>query len=182
MASDDRENSTSAAALVAVGGLVASGKSTVSRALAERLSAVRIEADEVRAAFERAGEHEAFVPGFSDVVYEQMFADADKALGEGRRVVLDGTFRSRERRAHARELAGRHGAAFRFVECRADEAVIRQRLAERDDPKGWLAMFEHFLTIWEPVDELHDDELFRLDTSQPCVPVPGLAQLGLEPM
>jgi hypothetical protein len=56
----------------------------------------------------------------------------------------------------------------------------RKFLGERDDPQGWLAMFEHFLTIWEPVDELHDDELFRLDTSQLCVSVPGPAQLGLE--
>ena len=102
---DDRETGAGGAALVAVGGVLASGKSTVSRTLAEQLGAVRIEADELRAAFERAGASGALVPGFSDVVYEQMFADADKALGEGRRVVLDGTFRSRERRRHARQLA-----------------------------------------------------------------------------
>ncbi|MGI9590910.1 MAG: AAA family ATPase [Myxococcota bacterium] len=178
---DDRETGGSGTALVAVGGVLASGKSTVSRTLAEQLAAVRIEADELRAAFERAGESEAFVPGFSDVVYEQMFADADKALGEGRPVVLDGTFRSRERRSHARQLAERHGAVFRFVECRAAERVIRARLCEREDPEGWLAMYEHFLTIWEPVDELPAGELHTVDTSQPSTPIPEPEQLGLEP-
>jgi predicted kinase len=169
------------ATLVAVGGLLASGKSTISRAIAAQLGAVRIEADELRAAFERGGRADAFVPGFSDVVYQRMFSDADKSLGQGHRVVLDGTFRSRDRREQARELAQRHGAAFRFVECRAEEAVIRERLRQRQDPEGWLAMFDHFLTLWEPVDELPENELVRVDTSQPDSPIPAPAQLGLEP-
>lgn len=168
------------ATLIAVGGVLASGKSTVSRAIAAQLGAERIEADELRAAFERGGRADAFVPGFSDVVYERMFGEAEKSLGQGRHVVLDGTFRSRDRREHARELAERHGAPFRFVECFAEEAVIRARLRQRPDPEGWLAMFDHFLTLWEPVEELPETELLRLDTSQPGAPAPGRAQLGLE--
>lgn len=181
MTFDEHESGVKSAILVAVGGLVASGKSTVSRALAAELGAVRIEADELRAGFERAGVREALVPGFSDVVYRSMFEEAEKALADGRRVVLDGTFRSRERRARARELAQRHDAAFRFVECCADENVIRQRLGEREDPEGWLAMFDHFLPLWEPVDELPEHELHRLDTSRPRSPMPDAAGLGLEP-
>lgn len=168
-------------ALVVVGGLLASGKTTASRALAEALAAQRIEADALRAARDRAGEHGAFAPGFSEVVYEEMLARAEKTLGEGRRVVLDATFRTRAWRARARELAERHGAAFRFVECRADDAVIRERLAAREDPQGWLAMYGHFLTLWEPVDELPAQELFRIDTTRPRAAIPGPAQLGLEP-
>jgi predicted kinase len=170
----------SPASLVAVGGVLATGKSTIARSLAERLGAVRIEADEVRAAFERGGRADAFVPGFSDVVYDRMIADAEKSLAEGRRVVLDGTFRSRQRRAQARALADRHGVPFRFLECRAEERVIRTRLSQRDDPEGWLAMYRHFLTLWEPVVELPPGELLRIDTTRRDAPLPGAAELGLE--
>ena len=166
--------------VIAVGGIVASGKSTVSRAIAAELDAVHIEADELRAAFEHEGRRDAFVPGFSETVYEEMFAEADKALGSGRTVVLDGTFRSRERRAHARELAMRYGATFRFVECRVDEAVVRERLSQRDDPDGWLQMLDHFLPLWEPVLEIAAEERVVLDTSKPLDATPARALLELE--
>jgi predicted kinase len=49
-------------------------------------------------------------------------------------VVLDAGFPSARRRAAAQDLAQRHGLAFRFVECRVDEATARRRLAARAAP------------------------------------------------
>lgn len=167
--------------LIAVGGWLASGKSTVSRAIASELGAVRIEADELRATFDRGGRKDAFVPGFSEIVYDEMFTEADKVLGSGRAVVLDGTFRNRARRSHARELAARYAATFRFVECRVDAGRVRERLQQRDDAAGWLVMFEHFLPLWEPVDEIPTEELVVLDTSTPLEASPSRARLRLEP-
>jgi predicted kinase len=174
-----REGGVMGGILIAVGGVLASGKSTTSRAIAEAIGAQRIEADELRAAHERNGEDEALVPGFSDVVYDELFRKAEAALRSGRPVVLDGTFRSRERRLRARDLAARHDATFRFVECYADDALIRSRLRERPDPDGWIAMYEHFLTLWEPVDELGDGELLRFETSGKAA-APDAAQLRIE--
>lgn len=167
--------------LIAVGGLLASGKSTVSRAVAAELDALHIEADELRATFDRAGRRDALAPGFSETVYDEMFARADAALAAGRAVVLDGTFRSRERRARARELARRHGAIFRFVECRVPEERVRERLTRRDDAKGWLAMLDHFLPLWEPADEIDEGERVVLDTSGPLEHAPDRDVLGLQP-
>jgi predicted kinase len=159
---------------VAVGGWMASGKSSVAQSLGRELGAEVLSADEIRAEFERLGCDEAYVPGFSSVVYDEVFERAGKLLARGARVVLDGTFRSRELRAAARRLAGEHGASFRFVECRADEATCRRRLDEREaaGEEGWIRMFDHFLPLWEPVEELPPDEHVLVDSS---VPAAGLA-------
>ena len=156
--------------LVVVGGLIASGKTTIARALAARLGAVRLGADELRREYAEAGDREAQLPGFSDTVYPELLRRAGEQLEAGSCVVLDGTFRSRELRAAARALAARHGVPFRLVECRASPALCRSRLAERgaDVADGWRALFDHFLEhLWEPVDELPPHEHRSVDTGQP---------------
>ncbi|MDJ0848533.1 MAG: ATP-binding protein [Myxococcota bacterium] len=152
--------------LVTVGGWIASGKSTVARGLADELSAELLVADEIRAEHAAGGEP-AYVPGFSSVVYADLFARAREALTSRRSVVLDGTFRDRDVRGRARALASDCGATFRFVECRAGEDVCRARLRAREDAgsPGWVAMFEHFLPLWEDPDEIPAAEHEVVDTS-----------------
>jgi len=138
--------------LVAVAGWMASGKSTLSHALARALDAERIEADRERERAAEEGEPEAMAPGFSEQLYPELLERAGGALAEGRSVVLDASFRRRRYRADAAALAARHGARFLLVECRVPEAVCRDRLRarERTEP-GWLAMFDAFLARWEPI-------------------------------
>ena len=40
-------------------------------------------------------------------------------------------------------------------------------------------MFEHFLPLWEPVEELPSGELLTLDTSAPLAKAPGRSALRL---
>lgn len=165
--------------LVAVGGLVACGKSTTARSLAEALGAERLAADEVRAELHADGHPEAFVPGFSAEVYDELFRRAGAALEHGSPVVLDGTFRNRALRARARQLAAAHGVPFRFVECRAGEERCRERLRQRADSSAWLELFENFLPLWEPPDELPAQERVVLDTSGGPELAPDAAVLKL---
>jgi len=152
---------------VAVGGWIASGKSTAARSLARELGAELLSADEIRAEFAALKGDDAYVPGFSPVVYDEAFRRAKAVLAAGRTAVLDGSFRSRRLRGAARELAHEQGAQFRFVECRAGEPACRQRLRDREaaGEEGWSRMLDHFLPLWEPVDELASDEHVLLDTS-----------------
>lgn len=153
--------------VVAMGGAVASGKSTLARALADRLALPRVVADRVRDHLLRGsgphgsrrphgetagmggggarGVHEvdwvqAFAPGFQARVYAELLRRAAAVVGSGRAVVLDACFpRPREREA-ARALAQRHGLGFVWVECRVDGDTWRARLAERDAASpdgGW---------------------------------------------
>ena len=129
---------------VAVGGLVASGKSTVARAIARRLDAERIEADDIRhELLERPAEilHEArwvrdLRTGFSDEVYRELLRRGGEVIDAGRSVVIDGCFPSAAWRESARRIALDSGARFLFVECRVPEAVSLERLSARDRAAG----------------------------------------------
>jgi predicted kinase len=169
-------------ALVVVGGLIASGKTTLAARLGEILRARVVSADAVREALYASGKQEAVLPGFSEQLYPELLRRAGAELEAGRTVVLDATFRSRRLRTAARELALDHGAAFRFVECRVDPAVCRERLRRREQEggeRGWIEMFEHFLALWEPVDELVAEEHRVVDTSGPLAQSLRSLELGV---
>jgi predicted kinase len=164
--------------LVAVGGLVASGKTTVSRALAERLGAPRIEADRVRDVLlgDRPGRsvHESewarsFSPGFEKKVYAELLRRADVVLGSGRAAVLDACFARACQRVATRALAGSHRRPFLFVECRVEEALARARLAARSravGDVGWLRISESLARRWEASAELAAEQFVALDSGR----------------
>lgn len=142
--------------VAAVGGLVASGKSTIARALAERRGAVRIEADAVRDELAGAAPRSLLASPADDPMEERIYGELLRrgaaVLAEGRPLVLDACFaRASERRA-ARELAGRFGAAFAFVECRTPADVARERIREREASEpGWREIDRALADRWEPV-------------------------------
>jgi predicted kinase len=165
--------------LVAVGGQVASGKSTLARLLADRMAAPLIISDRVRDQLlhgvpgrEIHGTHwaESFAPGFHERIYSELLERADCALRSGRAVVLDACFPRTRDRGAARSLARRRGVPFRFVECRIDRKTQRARLAKREetsDHGGWEQIAMAYGSRWEPPDELSEEELVVLDTARP---------------
>ncbi len=165
---------------VAVGGIIASGKSTVAERIGDLLSAPVIDADRTRKAMlgvaatapvHEGAWHGAYDPAFTEKVYAEALRRAGAVLASGRPVVLDASFRSASMRARAREAATGHGVPFRFALCRADPDVCRARLAEREQrpgvSDGRLAIFDDFCSRFEPVTEVAPDELVVLDTARP---------------
>jgi putative hydrolase of the HAD superfamily len=165
--------------VIAVGGLVAVGKSSVSRALCERLDAVRIEADRVRD--DRFGDsdqqeiHEAhwrtaYPQGVESEIYRDVLRRADERLSAGDAVVLDACFARAHQRLEVRALALEHGLDFLFVECRVPEEVSRLRLIARDlegDTTGWQAIFDSLREHWEAVRELAPHEHVVVNSDGP---------------
>ena len=117
--------------VVAVGGRVATGKSTVARALTERLGAVRIEADAARAEIAGGQSARGLADSFEERVYEDVLGRAQKPLDEGSPVVLDACFPRVHQRDAARALAAERGRPFLFVEVRVPPDVQRARLEAR---------------------------------------------------
>lgn len=155
--------------LVAVGGGVASGKSTVAARLAHQLDAVHVGSDEVRAERPRTG-LEAFSRRLEDEVYAELLRRAERGLAEGRCVVVDGCFSLAREREEVRAMAVKHGAPFLFVECRAADAVLRERLAVRDaevDEPFWQVVADDLAARSEAVVELPDDEHTVVRTDEP---------------
>ena len=165
--------------LVAVGGLVASGKSSVARETARVLGAVHVEADRVRDEILNidSGQtaHEAawsanLAPGVTGRVYGEMLDRARQALLAGSSVVVDGCFAWRSQRAGARTIAQECDAHFLFVECHTSRSVLEQRLRARSLAAGvsesaWFALLDRVEGRWQPVTELLANEYLRVDSS-----------------
>jgi aminoglycoside phosphotransferase family enzyme/predicted kinase/CBS domain-containing protein len=166
-------------ALIAVGGIIASGKSTVAERASLDWGLPVIDADGTRKALlglkatrpvrEKAWEG-AYDPAFTEQVYAEVLRRAEQVLISGRGVIIDASFRSRAAREAARELAGRYHVPFRFVECRADENASRARLAARargsSVSDGRIEIFDAFRASFEPVEELPPDDHVLLDTTR----------------
>jgi aminoglycoside phosphotransferase family enzyme/predicted kinase len=169
-----------APAVVAVGGIIASGKSTIAQRIGAEMGAPVIDADRTRKAMlgveptTRIAEQPwsgAYDPEFTESVYREVLRRAEVVLESGRPVVLDASFRSASMRAAARELAARHGVPFRHVECRVPADVARARLVERERrggvSDGRLAIFDAFCERFEAARELPEDEHRVVDTTLP---------------
>jgi len=164
-------------ALVCVGGVIASGKSTVAEAIGEALSCPVVDTDRARKRMLHVGEthplHDpswqgAYDSAVTDRVYAEVLSRASSVLASGRSVVVDASFRSRAWRARAGDLARRHGVRFHFVECRAPLELCRARLARREGgpSDGRLDIFDDFAARFEPVDEFLAPGHIVIDTSR----------------
>lgn len=179
--------------VVALGGPVAGGKSTLAREVSRWLAAPIVEADRTRkwmvgvAATTRLNEGTwsgAYDPGFTERVYAELVRRGAQVVASGRPVVLDASFRAARFRALARRMAEVAGVPFRFLECTAPRDVLAARLVEREqDPArvsdARVGMLDDFLRAWEPVDELGPAVHRRLDTNRPLAETLAEARAAL---
>ncbi len=166
--------------VVAVGGIIASGKSTVSERIAKEMSAPVVSADRTRKHLANIEEDRAvdaaafegmYSAEFTDKTYREVTRRAEVVVRSGRSVVLDASFRPRWSRELAKQMAATCAVPFTFVECQVDEQICLQRLRERSHHRGVsdgrAEIFDDFVKHWEPVTELPTEEHIALDTSVP---------------
>ncbi len=127
-------------ALVLVGGIVGTGKTTVAEALADAVGGVVVSSDRVRkrlaglapgARVAAAPGHGIYAPEWTERVYAELVTRAAPVVASGRVAILDATFASRAQRRRAREAAAALGAPVRFLETVCPAEVARERLARR---------------------------------------------------
>jgi len=125
-------------AVIACSGLSGSGKTVLAAELADTTGFTLLATDVLRK--RRATLSAATVgsygrAGYSDAareaVYEVLCAEAARVLATGNGVVADATFIRRADRGRLAAVAREHGRPLIFIECQADEAVIRTRLEAR---------------------------------------------------
>ncbi len=162
--------------LVLVGGGAGVGKSTVAEALAGRIDATWLRADEIRKAMAGipADQHAfaEFESGIysaeaSDRVYRELLDQAELLLERGRSVVLDATWSSASHREQARALGERTASELIELECVAPAAVAKERIASR-----MASPFNPSDATPELVDRLNATadrwpEAIAVDTNQP---------------
>jgi uncharacterized protein len=125
----------------------------------------------------------AYTAEFSRRTFDEVFRRAEAVLGSGRGVILDATFRERDLRLRARDLADRHERPFLLVETTCDEVTLRERLRRRaaqpsvsDATESMLArMREEF----EPVTELAPPQYLTVPTTEPTAALIDRVRLTL---
>jgi aminoglycoside phosphotransferase family enzyme/predicted kinase len=167
--------------IVAVGGLIACGKSRNASIIGEILAAPVVSSDRLRKhlleveptdSLETEPWSGAYAPETTARVYDTLFSAAETIVRSGRPVILDASFRTGTMRHRAQTLADCLGVPFTFIECVAPRDVILERLAKRESANGHESdarpsLLDEFERNYEPVTELTPDVHLQLDTAQP---------------
>lgn len=145
LAQADRNLDRGRVRLVLVGGLSATGKTTVSRVVGDHLDAVVLRSDVIRkelTGLDPASDASADIDSglysreHTEATYAELLRRARTALSLGASVVLDATWLSESRREAARQVATEAVADLVEIECRADPAILLQRILSRRERGG----------------------------------------------
>ncbi|HET7667014.1 MAG TPA: AAA family ATPase [Mycobacterium sp.] len=127
--------------LVVVGGGPGTGKTTLSRALAEAIGAQVISTDDVRRELQRSGAITGavgrlgaglYTPENKAAVYDEVLRRASSALSRGRSVILDGTWRDQHHRERAREVATLTRSPMVLFNCSLPLEKAAERIERRE--------------------------------------------------
>ncbi len=161
-------------AVIACCGLSGSGKTTLAAQLARRTGFVLLGTDATRRRLADPTPTGVapygggrYTTSAREAVYEALCAEADAAFAAGQGVIADATFIRAADRHRLATVARRHRRPCIFVECRADEDVIRARLDARGRASSLSdARWETYLGQRARLEPLRPNEPhFVVDTS-----------------
>jgi aminoglycoside phosphotransferase family enzyme/predicted kinase len=165
--------------LIITCGLMGSGKSTIATALASELGIENVSSDGVRKELFTMGAHELapdeygtgiYTHACNEATYHELLTRSEKALREGRSMLVDATFRRKEDRKHFKVVAERYAAPFYIIYASCPDTLIKQRLdgrnrnpAELSDGR-WDLFFQQKKEFEPPGEE--EGKRISLDTSR----------------
>lgn len=139
--------------LILIIGFPGSGKTTLADAYSARYGALHLNSDVVRAELGLLGQYS---PEAKKKVYDALLERAREALLEGREVVVGTTFYKEAVREPFRRVAAECESPLFWVEVRAHESTIRQRMKKpRADSEADFAIYEKIKAEYESLEEPH---------------------------
>jgi uncharacterized protein len=162
--------------LALVGGLPGTGKSTLARALGEKTGCDVIRSDVVRKEIAGLAARESAAAGWRSGLYadewtrrtyDEIRSRAEKALFEGKRVIVDASFGRETLRSDLLEAARCLGVPAVFFVCDAPSHLVLARLAERrDDASDADAIvYEASRQAWESFGQETQSAVERIEAA-----------------
>jgi aminoglycoside phosphotransferase family enzyme/predicted kinase len=163
--------------LVITRGLSASGKSTLTQPLLERMGAIRIRSDVERKRLFGIDDDSDSSTGIEQGIYsaeagkktyDRLVLLAGSVLAAGYSVIVDAAFLKYEQRHLFKELADDMQTPFIILEFTAAADTLRQRIKARkgDVSDADLSVLEHQLATVKPVHNNELKSLIRIDTEK----------------
>ncbi len=176
-------------------GLPGSGKSFVAQAVIEEAGAIGVRADVERKrlfGLSALQSSQGLVPGgiYDEATtqrsYSRLREITNVALEAGWPVVVDAAFLLRWERAEFAALAASRRVPFTIFDCRADVALLRERIVQRqaagaDPSEADVAVLERLIGVQEPLGDAELAVAIVVDAALPVPPIPpvSLAQRWL---
>ena len=179
--------------VVVLMGQIGTGKSTLGKHLAETLLLRYFNSDRIRKEIAGLPLHELTPKPIQDELYSDemsretyrtMYQRALDQAEQQRHVVIDATFSRTYKRENLIEMLAEDDVNYCFIETRANEQVIRERLRSRDSrddviSDARLETYEELRSVYEPPEEIPDHHLIRVDTDRPVAETLREIYLGL---
>jgi aminoglycoside phosphotransferase family enzyme/predicted kinase len=166
--------------MVALYGLMGSGKTNIARYLREHFGWHMLSTDAVRKQISGVGENTRVYVPYNEGLYspemnEQTYAEvcrrAENLLEAGFPVVVDGAFKYQEERMPVIEAAERTGARLLFIQtvCEADEQRRRLEKRQQHDTRsdGRVELMEHQRTDFEDPNPEYEELFHTISTDGP---------------
>ncbi len=151
--------------LVLVAGLPGTGKSTLAQGLAESAGFCVLRSDVVRKELaglpiqEQAPLHlreSLYIAEWNERTYAECLRRAERLLFEGKRVLVDATFREEQKRRNFLEVAIQWGVSGGMLLCQTESETVRRRLEKRqgDASDAEWSVYVQVAENWEEISAL----------------------------
>ena len=158
-------------------GLTGTGKTTVAKKISIDYNAYFISTDSVRKELEGIDKfekhHDAYNTGLYSpekmlFTYKKILEKADSLSGKGKNVILDGTFKSKNIREMAKDIAKKNNANFLILFCSCPEMIVKKYLEKRVKKKSISdGRWEIYLKQKDSFESFYNDEkIIEIDVSK----------------
>jgi predicted kinase len=167
--------------LIVIFGLIASGKTTLAKAIGRNQGWPVVHSDMVRKNLvgipatrrvEVPFGQGIYAPDISGRTYQEMFRQARGHLESGSSVILEGSFMRAMDRQQARDLAAYCQAEIFFILCSCSAEETLRRLAKRSTDSQAISNGRQEILmaqqkVFEPITDLQEVPMLILDTERP---------------